>query len=487
MIILHKALLSGIAFSICAFSSAHTFALDDPIPNPISKGTLRIELESIATGVNAPNFLTHAGDGTNRLFFTEQSGTVRIIENGFVSATPFLDVSSRLPTDFGSPIPGFDFDERGLLGAAFHPKFADNGKFYTFTSEALSGPADFSVTLPIGESFNHQSVVAEWTVDAGNANIIDTSSRRELLRIDNPQFNHNAGMINFGHDGNLYIAVGDGGNADDVGLGHTFPHGNGQDPRNVLGTILRIDADGANSNNGQYGVPGDNPFFGGAADPGDEIPNEIFATGFRNPYRFSFDSATGDLIAADVGQDQIEEVDLVTAGGNFGWSLKEGSFRFDPNTGDISVDLGGALTDGLIDPLLEYDHDEGLSVIGGFVYNGTEIPELQGKYVFGDFSTGFFSPGGRLFYGDLSTGVIEEFIIGNDDRSLDLFVTGFGTDAEGEIFLLASSDLGPLIAGQLSTGGQILKLVPAPVPLPAAFWLFGSAICAVVLRRRQNG
>ena len=150
----------GPALALLALSSAGAMATHNaehhPIPAPIMQGTIRIELESIPTGLAGPNHLTHAGDDSDRLFFTEQSGTVRIIENGLLLASPFLDVSSRLPSDFGNPIgPTFDFDERGLLGAAFHPEFASNGKFYTLTSEAIDGPADFSVTLPVGESFNY--------------------------------------------------------------------------------------------------------------------------------------------------------------------------------------------------------------------------------------------------------------------------------------------------------------------------------------------
>ena len=476
----HKAnsFVGGLMVSTILFSiSVH--ALDDPIPNPIAKGNIRIELESIATGVTSPNYLTHAGDASGRLFFLEQPGTVRIIDSGAVLPTPFLDVSARLPS---LGLFGLDFDERGLLGAAFHPDFANNGKFYTFTSEVIDGPADFSVTLPLGEAFNHQSVVAEWQVDTSNPNQIDPSTRRELLRIDNPQFNHNSGMINFGPDKLLYIAVGDGGASNDLAVGHTFPQGNGQDPRNVLGTFLRIDVDGNNSANAQYGIPIDNPFFGGTRDPAGDIPDEIFATGFRNAFRFSFDTETGDLIAGDVGQGNIEEVDIVTAGGNYGWNLKEGSFRFDPNTGEVSFDPGGPLTIDLIDPVLEYDHDEGISVIGGFVYRGSAIPELYGKYVFGDFTNGgFTTPGGRLFYGDLSDGSIHEFTIGLDDRALGLFVKGFGTDADGEIYVLGDFGL-----GAHSTAGEILKIVAAPVPLPAGIWMFGSGLFALLGRRQMT-
>ncbi|MBT8447110.1 MAG: PQQ-dependent sugar dehydrogenase [Gammaproteobacteria bacterium] len=466
------------AAAACAASLAAggASALEDPIAAPIAKGAIRIELETIAAGVTSPNYLTHAGDGSGRLFFLEQPGTVRVIDNGAVLPMPFLDVSARLPA---LGLFGLDFDERGLLGAAFHPDFGSNGRFYTFTSEPVAGAADFTVTLPFGDSFNHQSVIAEWQVSGGDANLIDPASRRELLRIDNPQFNHNSGMLAFGPDGYLYAAVGDGGGADDFGPGHSFPQGNGQDPHNVLGTILRVDVDGTNSGNGAYGIPGDNPFVAIENDPGIEIPDEIFATGFRNVFRFSFDSETGALVAADVGQNNIEEVNLVTVGGNFGWNLKEGSFLFDANTGEVALDPGGQITDQLIDPVLEYDHDEGISVIGGFVYRGDAIPGLFGKYVFGDFSTGFGTPAGRLFYGDLDTGVIEEFTLGLDDRALDLFIKGFGEDADGELYVLA--DLG---LGANSVGGQILKIVPAPVPLPGAVWLLASAVGMLLGRRR---
>jgi glucose/arabinose dehydrogenase len=289
---------------------------------------------------------------------------------------------------------GLDFDERGLLGLAFHPDYATNGKLYTFTSEPVTGPADFTVAdLPPldAEDLRHQSVVAEWQVSIADPDVVDPGSRRELLRIDNPQFNHNAGMLNFGPGGNLFIAIGDGGAANDDAPGHGL-QGNGQNPANVLGTILRIDVDGNNSANGEYGIPVAAPFSTLTTDPTGTIPDEIFAYGFRNPYRFNFDSETGALIVGDVGQDNIEEVDIVTAGGNFGWRFKEGSFAFDFTDGSVSNDLTG-IPPGLNDPVLEYDHDEGISVIGGFVYRGSAIPELVGNYVFGDFTDeGFVTP-----------------------------------------------------------------------------------------------
>lgn len=454
-------------------SSAAAAELPDPIPEPITKGSVVIELQTVASGLVAPNYLTHAGDGTGRLFVVDQIGTIRIIEGGVLVPTPFLDISFANPDPIEGRLvePRTNFDERGLLGLAFHPDFTDDTKagyrkVYTYSSEPVSGPADFTVPLNGDGSFNHQSVVTEWQVDAANPNRIDPATRREIMRIDQPQFNHNAGMIAFGPDRELYIALGDGGQGDDQGAGHG-PDGNGQNKGNVLGTILRIDADGQNSANGQYGVPDDNPFVD---DP--TGVDEIYAYGLRNPFRFSFDvdpatgqvtgDTTGELIVADVGQNDIEEVDVVTAGGNFGWRVKEGSFAFDPNGGGDGFVTDDVVGGDFLDPVLEYDHDEGISVIGGFVYRGSAIPALQGKYVFGD----FVPADGRLFYGDLDTGLIHELIIGPDDRDLGLFVKGFGRDADGELYVLAGTNVGPVDGdGNVLTGGLVLKIVPEPTSL----------------------
>ncbi len=435
--------------------------LDDPIPEPIEKGTISIELETIASGLTAPVYLTHAGDGTDRLFVVDQPGKIWIIENGQLLSTPFLDVTGRvyMPGFFGSQDVN-DFDERGLLGLAFHPGFthpASGGyqKIYTYTSEAVDGPADFTTgPLPGRASFDHQSVITEWTVDASNPNIIDTTTRREIMRIDEPQFNHNGGMLEFGPDGYLYISVGDGGEGNDVGDGHG-ELGNGQNKNTVHGSILRIDPldpaampgmSNPISANGKYCVPADNPFVGV-----DGI-DEIYAYGLRNPWRFSFDSERG-LIVADVGQNKIEEIDIIQAGGNYGWNLKEGTFRFDPDAGTVGEDLSGLPPD-LIDPVAQYDHDEGISVTGGFVYHGRAIPELWGKYVFGDFSMSFSTGSGRLFYADLDTGLIEELMIGAGDRDPGLFVKAFGQDSSGELYLLAGTNLGPF-----GSSGLVLKIV----------------------------
>jgi len=453
--------------------------LTDPIPAPIAKGSIGIELEPVASGLTAPVQLTLAGDGSGRLFVVDQAGQILVHQNGQIAATPFLDVSSLLPPlgIFGTGDPN-DFDERGLLGLAFHPGYSDPqsagfGKFYTYHSEPVGPAADFTLPLPGGAAFDHQNVVSEWSVDPSDPNLADASSRRELFRMDHPQFNHNAGGLEFGPDGYLYISVGDGGNANDAGDGHTAI-GNGQDLENPHGSLLRIDVDGDNSANGQYGIPGDNPFANGGG------LAEIFAYGLRNPYRFSHDSATGRLILPDVGQNQIEEINIGAAGGNYGWRLKEGTFKFDHTTGEITDDLTG-LPPGLIDPVAQYDHDEGLSIIGGFMYRGSAIPELQGRYVFGDFSGDFFDPTGRLFSADLATGVIEELVLGTDDRELGLFVKGFGQDADGELYLLAGTNLGPF--GSL---GQVYKIVPVPEPSGGALMIAGVLILGGAVGRRNR-
>ncbi len=434
----------------------------DPIPEPILKGDITVELQVVASGLTAPVHLTHAGDGTDRLFVVDQSGTIWVIENGQLLKTPFLDVVDRvyMPGFFGS-LDVNDFDERGLLGLAFHPGFGDSEslgyqKIYTYASEMADIPADFTTEpLPADAFFDHQGVLTEWTVDVSKPNVIDRNSRREIMRIDEPQFNHNGGMLGFGRDGYLYISVGDGGAADDVADGHGDT-GNGQNKNTVHGSILRIDPldpmltpDSLDvvSANGLYRVPGDNPFVG------TDGVDEIFAYGFRNPWRFSFHPSTGTLIVADVGQNMIEEIDLIRAGGNYGWNLKEGTFRFDAVEGTVSDDLIG-LPGGLIDPVGQYDHNEGISITGGFVYHGSAIPELTGKYVFGDFSSSFLVADGRLLYADLGTGLIREFKIGVNNRDLGLYVKAFGQDAAGELYLLAGTNLGPF-----GTDGVVLKIV----------------------------
>jgi len=338
------------------------------------------------------------------------------------------------------------FDERGLIGLVFDPHYRKNGRFYTHTSEPLGPAPDFST----GSGGDHLGVIREWTVNDPRRldATADPASSRVVLRVEQPQFNHNGGGLTFGPDGLLYIAFGDGGGRDDQGGGHAV-EGNGQslDDQNVLGKILRIDPRGSSSANGQYSIPTDNPFVGR------DGADEIYAYGFRNPYRLAFDHGTGELYTGDVGQNDIEEIDLVVPGGNYGWPIKEGTFLFDDRGSDRGATTANSpnAPAGLIDPIAQYDHDEGTSITAGFVYRGSAIPELQGTYVFGELTAERNAPAGRLFQLD-PAGELVEVLPANAQA---MFVTGFGQDARGELYVVG------LQPGDQGVSGVVYRLVPA--------------------------
>jgi len=428
--------------------TVETTPITDPIPEPIVKGDLTIELQPVVTGLAAPLGLAVPDDGSKRMLVYDQAGLAWVVTSaGGRLPTPLLDVRSRL-------VPFGNYDERGLLGLATHPDFANHPLVYTYTSEPIdvndvNTVADFVNVMPEGVVNNHQSVVAEWRIDPNDPNRVDPNSRREILRIDKPQSNHNGGTLRFGPDGLLYIALGDGGRANDVAAGHV-PGGNAQSLQRVYGKLLRIDVDANDSLNGQYGIPKDNPFVGLDA------VQEIYAYGLRNPFTFSFDSNNGDLYVGDAGQNNIEEVDLIVKGGNYGWNIKEGSCWFDSVTANIGKVVTGPVRPAppdLIDPIAEYDHGEGAVVIGGFVYRGTQIPALHGLYVFGDWGS-FAAPSARLFYLDPDR-VIRELRIGAADRPAGFWLRGFGEDADGELYVFGSTELGPR-----GDTGVMLKIVP---------------------------
>jgi len=430
--------------STAVTATVNTTPITDPIPAHIVKGDITIELQTIVDGLTAPLSLAVPDDGSKRMFVCDQVGLAWVVANGSNKLpTPLLDVRSRLVT-FGA------YDERGLLGLAIHPDFAHHPLVYTYTSEPINGTADFVNVMPAGVTNNHQSVLAEWRIDPANPNQVDPASRREILRLDKPQSNHNGGTLRFGPDRYLYISLGDGGQANDVANGHV-PGGNAQNLQRIYGKLLRIDVDGTNSANGRYGIPRDNPFVGQNA------VQEIYAYGLRNPFTYSFDSLTGDLYLGDAGQNNIEEVDLIAKGGNYGWNVKEGTFWFD----SVSANIGKVVTGpvrpvpaNLIDPIAQYDHGEGSVVIGGFVYRGSQVPALQGRYVFGDWGS-FAAPSARLFYLE-PTFAITELRIGLADRSTGFWLRGFGQDADGELYVFGSTVLGPT-----GTTGQMLKIVPS--------------------------
>ncbi len=441
-------------FAIVVLLSSMTTALavhEDVIVDEIPASDAAFALETVATGFTSPVWAINAPGDNHRLFVVDQVGTITAIKldpgkNGTVpDRLTVLDVGADglgLLVPLGAFGPG-SFDERGLLGLAFHPEYRKNGLIYTYTSEPASGPADFS-TMPDGVAPNHQTVIREWHVPQPKRadSVVDPGSSRVMLTVDQPQFNHNGGAINFGPDAMLYIAVGDGGAADDQGDGHAAG-GNGQDlsDGNLLGKILRIDPMGANSANGEYGIPADNPFVGRQG------ADEIYAYGFRNPYRFSFDSETGRLIAADVGQNDIEEIDIVVSGGNYGWPVKEGSFLFDMNGSErgFTTDFSPGVPAGMIDPVAEYDHDEGISVTGGFMYRGNKVKALRDSYVFGDWLR-------RLFHLTSDGSIAELNPVG--PTGLEVQITGFGQDRRGELYVLGQPGFTPV-----GTAGVVMKIV----------------------------
>jgi glucose/arabinose dehydrogenase len=290
-----------------------------------------------------PVLLTHAGDGSNRLFVIEQPGRIRVLENRSAvdSAGVFLDLESRVR---------MRHNEEGLLALAFHPKYAQNGHFYVF----------YSASNPL------RGVLSRFSVSRDDPLVADPDSETVLLDIPKPYGNHNGATVIFGPDGFLYFSIGDGGLAND-------PHNNGQDLSTLLGDIMRIDVDREEGGR-RYAIPADNPFVGRAG-----ARPEIWACGLRNIWRMSFDPATGELWAGDVGQNRYEEIDLIVRGGNYGWRIREGAHPF--RTDQTAVDP-------LIDPVIEYGRDEGISVTGGHVYRGSRIPALAGAYVYADYVSG---------------------------------------------------------------------------------------------------
>lgn len=411
-----------------------------------------LELQLVAEGFTSPVALV-AAPGDDRLFVVDRIGQVIVLsQDGQREEQPFLDIADRMVEL--NP----DYDERGLLGFAFHPDFAENGKAYAYYS------APIREGTPAG--WNHTAVLSEFTL-AEDGSHLDADSERVLLEIPQPQMNHNGGQVLFGHDGFLYLALGDGGGANDVGEGHP-PMGNGQDVTTLKGSILRIDVNTAEG----YGIPEDNPFAGGFELPegewsGTEARPEIYLWGLRNPYRFSVDRETGALLVPDVGQNLWEEVNYVTGPGNLGWNLREGAYGFDPAAPDQFMEEGpttGPLGNEFIEPVLTYAHpgvteglgeeERGISVSGGYVYRGSAIPELVGYYVFGDWSQSFSAPGGKLFVASTEETGGWDFVL---DRQLDEFVLAFGEDDAGEIYVLTTQQAGPqgdtgkvyrLVAGQ---------------------------------------
>lgn len=340
-------------------------------------------LTQAASGFDGALLVT-APAGDDRLFVVEQGGRIRIVRpDDTVVSRPFLDISSLVSGG----------GEQGLLGLAFHPRYATNGRFFVnYTNRAGS------------------TVVAEFRV-SGNGDVANAASRRRLLRIAQPFENHNGGMVAFGPDGYLYIGMGDGGSGGD-------PGNRAQNLRSLLGKMLRIDVNGR-AGSRPYRIPRTNPFRGRTG-----VPPEIFALGLRNPWRFSFDRTRGDLWIGDVGQNSVEEIDFATLararGANFGWKRFEGGVRFS----NVGLSAGR-----LIQPVAQYNHGPGCSVTGGYVYRGPTIPGLDGRYLFSDFCSAQVwsmragpTPGGlRNISGSLGTRLSN--------------VRGFGEGSDGRLYV----------------------------------------------------
>lgn len=405
----------------------------------IEEQTVAVEL--VAEGMAAPLALKSPPDGSGRLFVVDQAGMIWVIgADGTRQEQPFLDLRDRIVELMA------DYDERGLLGLAFHPDFASNGRFFVYYSAPLRDGAP--------EGWDHTSHISEFTVSPDDANMADPASERLLLQVDQPQFNHNAGQIEFGPDGFLYIPLGDGGGGNDNEEGHTLNLGNGQDITNILGSILRIDVDGGDP----YGIPPDNPFLGN-----DQVPPETFAYGFRNPYHISFDRlGDGSLYAADAGQELFEEVSIVTAGGNYGWNIKEGAHCFNPISPTLPPNecpATGANGEPLIDPVIEIDHSTGVVIVGGYIYYGTANPALQGSYVFATYTTAPNIPDGGLFAARPSaSGALWDLtrieVTNGDEGRVGGFIRTLGEDANGELYVLASRLNGPV-----GDTGQVWRIV----------------------------
>ncbi len=411
-------------------------------------------LDLVAENLVSPVTLVASPDDSGRLFIVDQVGVIRVHtpEKGLLPE-PFLDLRDHIIALKDA------HEERGLLGLAFHPDYENNGRFYVFYSAPLAPGAP--------DHWDHTAHISEFEVSEDSPVVADKRSENVIMEINQPQYNHNGGTLAFGPDNYLYISVGDGGGANDIDFGHVPDWyeknggGNGQDvEQNLLGSILRIDVDKGY----RYSIPEDNPFVG------QEGMDEIYAYGLRNPYRFSFDPE-GDhkLIAGDAGQALWEEVDVITKGGNYGWNVKEGTHCFNAYNNDKvreECPQEDKMGNPLIDPVLEFkqggvDHGgKGLVVIGGNVYRGDELKDLDGNYIFGTWAQHHGKPSGAVFVADMKDEGMWDFrelqIKRSESTGLSHYLLGFGQNANGDVFLLTSDENGPV-----GNTGKVYKLVSA--------------------------
>jgi glucose/arabinose dehydrogenase len=407
-------------------------------------------LKPFAAGFVQPVAL--AAPDAQRLLVADQTGVVRVLgKDGTAAPAPFLDLRPKLVKLNAG------FDERGLLGLALHPKFAENRKYYVFYSAPLDDAALKA------QEWDHTDVLAEFT--AAPDFTTDPATERVLLRVHQPQMNHNSGRLAFGPEGYLHVSIGDGGGANAVGRGHD-PRGNSQLLTTHLGKLLRIDVD-RQADGKPYAVPADNPFVGRAG----ALP-EIYATGLRNPWGMSFEpGGARRLLLADVGQTMWEEVNIITRGGNYGWPIREGTAGFDkedPKRMPADRPTTGALGEPLLDPVLQYKNVNGwpgdpeaagISITGGYVYRGKALPELAGKYVFADWSKSWSLPDGRLYVATEQGGkwtMAPLALPMNPTGKVPAYVCALGEDDEGELYVLTNAS-----NGLVGNRGRVWKLVAA--------------------------
>lgn len=374
--------LSSFTF-IILIATATACAQPEPAV-PQSPGDLRLSAAFPQLTFDRPVDLQNAGDDSNRLFVVEQRGVISVFKNEaqIGEKTVFLDIESQV--DDGG-------NEQGLLGLAFHPDYKNNGYFYV----------NYTASSP------DRTVISRFKVSASDPNKAAQASELVLLEFAQPYSNHNGGQLAFGPDGFLYIAVGDGGSGGD-------PQGHGQNRTTLLGSILRIDVDKRESGK-DYGIPADNPF----ANNTQGYRPEIYAYGLRNPWRFSFDSESGQLWTADVGQNSYEEIDIIVNGGNYGWKTMEGAHCF--GSSDCTET-------GLELPVWEYGRSEGVSITGGFVYRGTAIDELTGQYIYADFASG------RIWSLDASN---PQTPVNKELLKASFNISSFGIDQNQELYICA--------------------------------------------------
>ena len=422
-------------------------------PSPMGP-PVAIGVETVATGFVSPVQLVHAPGNNGRRFVVDQVGIIYgLTPSGNLMPNPFLDIRDRIVTLRPQG------DERGLLGLAFHPDFFRNGRFFVFYNAPPRAGA------PAG--YNNTVTISEFRTQGAQQIQADPSSERIILQVDHPQANHNGGTVAFGPDGYLYISIGDGGGRDDEGLGHVEDWyaenagGNGQDiTSNLLGNILRIDVDGG----APYAIPADNPFVGKAG------LDEIYAYGLRNPYRMAFDPGGSHmLLSMDAGQELWEEVSAIVKGGNYGWNVKEGTHCFDAENPTVSPptcpSVDPTTGEPLRDPVIEFANAKqpgglAFTVVGGHVYRGSDVPSLFGRYIFGGATSTVGR--GRVFVATVAATdalwPIQEMLINGTTR-LDFFVKGFGQDRDGEVYIMATPELGPV-----GTGGTVLKITAPSAP-----------------------